>query len=175
MSNIAAIIRAIVRQTIQPSVILGTVTAIDTGKRTADVQPIDDSAPLLGMGYAFSDDNESAAMVTPTVGSLVLVAMLNEYGTGYIVATDVAGSIHLRAPAIQLNDGSNGGLVNIAPLVEKFNALEDDINDLKNKISTWSPVAQDGGAALKKALSTWAGSSLTKTQASDLEDTAVTH
>ena len=77
---------------------------------------------------------------------------------------------------ITINGGDNGGMVNIGSLTARLNAIENDINSLKTVFSTtWAPVAQDGGAALKTAAATWASRQLTTTQDSDYEDTTVKH
>ena len=87
-----------------------------------------------------------------------------------VLAISESQTIHLA------NQGSNGGLINIADLVKKLNTIEDDLNSLKEVFSTsWTPVAQDGGAALKTAAATWAEQTITKTTAEDIEDNTVLH
>ena len=78
---------------------------------------------------------------------------------------------------IIFNGGDNDGLVKIKELTKKLNIIEKDINNLKNALSGWIPVAQDGGAALKTALSTsaWIGNQLHITEQSEMEDTKITH
>ena len=76
---------------------------------------------------------------------------------------------------IVLNGGSNGGLVVIDRLVDKLNQLEKEVNDLKNVFSSWSPVVQDGGAALKASVASWASATIETTKVEDLEDTNVKH
>lgn len=53
-------------------------------------------------------------------------------------------------------------------IVGKVNILEKDINALKQALSTWVPVPNDGGAALKTASATWANSQLTVTKTEDV-------
>lgn len=78
---------------------------------------------------------------------------------------------------ILFNGGDKGGLINIKDLVTKLNNIEEDLNNLKSILNNWSPVAQDGGSALKLALTTsgWLTNTLVKTQQSDIEDTKVKH
>ena len=73
------------------------------------------------------------------------------------------------------NDKSNGGLVKVKELTSKINALEASLNDLKSVFGTWTPAAQDGGAALKGAITDWASKELTVTQRTDIENPKVTH
>ena len=56
---------------------------------------------------------------------------------------------------IRFHDGSNNGLVKVDDLVTKLNNLEHKVNDLVTVFSGWTPVANDGGAALKTAAATW--------------------
>ena len=76
---------------------------------------------------------------------------------------------------IEINGGKNGGLINIEDLVSHINTIEDDINNLKTAMSGWTPTPQDGGAALKGAVTSWAGQSITKTKKSDIEDDKIKH
>lgn len=79
-------------------------------------------------------------------------------------------TLEFKDGAITFNGGNNNGMVLIAPLIDKLNALEDDINSLKQVFSGWSPVSQDGGAAFKAAAATWYGQQLQSTQQKDLEN-----
>lgn len=46
----------------------------------------------------------------------------------------------------------------VAKLLAVAEKVDQELNDLKNVFSLWAPVANDGGAALKTAVSTWASS-----------------
>ena len=86
-----------------------------------------------------------------------------------------------------LIDGENGLIVfngndknsfatDINKLIERLNTIEQDINNLKTVFKTgWTPVAMDGGAALKFASATWAGQSLVKTKVDDIKDELIKH
>jgi hypothetical protein len=76
---------------------------------------------------------------------------------------------------IIINGGDNDGLVKVKEVTKKLNALEKELNSLKSFISSWIPVASDGGAALKTILASWAGQSITPTQQKDLENKKVKH
>ena len=84
-------------------------------------------------------------------------------------------SIEVTGDSIKFNDGAFGGLIKIADLVSKLNTIEQDINTLKQVFSGWTPVSNDGGAALKTAAATWYAQTITETQKSDLENTNITH
>ena len=108
-------------------------------------------------------------LITPKVGTAVTIGSLS----GDLSQLVVLKVDHIES--IVINGGKLGGLINIEQLTEKLNTIEDDINSLKNVMSSWTPVAQDGGAALKTSISTWAGQALTKSQRGDYEDETVKH
>lgn len=117
----------------------------------------------------------SGIVVTPKVDSYVLVTSIDGHNHFVSQCSEVEKITINCDTKIIINDGNNGGLVNIEKLTQKLKTIETDINSLKNKITAWIPVAQDGGAALKGAVETWAGDLLAITQTSDYEDTKVTH
>ena len=116
-------------------------------------------------------------VITPKVGSQVTVADLSggELRHLAVVHWGEVEKISLTADSIELNGGDNGGLVKIEALTDKINNIEKDINKLKQAFTTWAPSPQDGGAALKTKIETWAGQQLTETKVSDLEDDKITH
>jgi hypothetical protein len=151
---------------------------------------------------AIPDGSADGLLITPKAGSIVMVAdlstgtlrdlMVVQYteiesvrfhqgGTtitadGQKVAIEVgASSVELTDGLIKFNDGSNNGLVIGQNTADKLNAIEQDLNALKSVFAGWVTVPQDGGAALKTAVSTWAGQQLTPTVAGDLENDKITH
>jgi len=118
-----------------------------------------------------SDDNTSSKMLlTPKIGSFVLVADLSGGDL-----SDMAVVMFSEVEKIIINGGNNGGLVKINDLVNHLNTIENDINSLKTAFAGWTPVAQDGGAALKGLIGDWSGQQLTPTKKSDMEDDKVKH
>ena len=74
-----------------------------------------------------------------------------------------------------INGGNNKGMVNIVPLTQVVNNIQNDLNQIKSIFTAWVPVPQDGGAGLKGPASVWASAQITPTQQSDIEDTKATH
>ena len=64
-------------------------------------------------------------------------------------------------------------MVKVGELTERLNLIEKDINSLKQKLSGWTPTPNDGGAALKTALSSYFSESLQETQVTDIENERV--
>ena len=115
-------------------------------------------------------DDGGEMLVTPKEGSAVIVGSLS----GDLSQLVVLQVDHIDS--IVINGGELGGLINIEQLTEKLNAIEDDINSLKTAMGTsWVVAPQDGGAALKTAISTWASQQLTRSEKSDYEDEKIKH
>ena len=141
------------------NVVVGTVTAISG--QTCDVQPLDaTAAPLLGIALGLTD--KAAISFKPKQGSHVLV-LLDSPATGFVIAAADC--------TLQLNHhAEHGNTCDINKVVERLNAIEEDLNSLKKAFNSWAVTAYDGGAKLKAAAKTWADKSLTKTEISDLEN-----
>lgn len=114
-------------------------------------------------------ETEDVLLVVPPVGSKVLLGTLTgDYRDLAILSVE-------RFERIILGGADFGGLVKATELTEKLNVLEKEINDLKSVLSGWTPVAQDGGAALKGAITAWSGSVLQTTRQTDIENSKITH
>lgn len=120
---------------------------IDDNKMT-----IDADGARLGIGNAFAEMD--ADTVTIKVG-----------GT----------TAELTDEAATFNGGDLGGMVIAGKATDKLNAIEEDINELKTVFSSWVTVPQDGGAALKAAVSAWAGQQLITTQEAEISNDKVKH
>lgn len=130
--------------------------------------------------------SDKGLLVTPAAGSIVMVADLSGgalrelavVGFTEVESIDAkigSSKVHIADGMIEMNDGKNDGLVNVKGLVQKLNAVEQDVNNLKTALGGWVPVPQDGGAALKASITGWAAKSLATTTQNDIEDTKVTH
>lgn len=85
-------------------------------------------------------------------------------------ATVGGSEVHVTSDEITFNGGDNGGLVKVKELTDKLNAIEDDINNLKQSIIAAPNVPNDGGAAFKAALTPWTEKRLKRTNKSDYEN-----
>ena len=75
----------------------------------------------------------NSLVVVPKVGSTVLIADLSD-GT----RRDLCIVKYTEVESITINGGNLGGLVKIQELTNKLNALEDDINSLKQCFSVFN-------------------------------------
>lgn len=142
---------------------------------TCTVERVFDGMEITDVRLNCSSTENSGIVITPKQDSHVLITSID--GRYWFVSqfSSIDGiTIDSESPIV-INGGSNHGLVKIEELTQKLNAIEKDINTLKSVFSAWTPVAQDGGAALKSDAQTWASQQLQITQQSDYEDTNVTH
>lgn len=197
-------LRNIIRQLAQPDgeavPLVCVVDCVDKKARTIDCTPLNEGAPLLGVNLQANQGSNFGLCIFPAVGSFVVVGFVADGAAGVVLATDEVDSAEIVignnsavvdangcrlasdsmsadiAPGgITLNGGELGGLAIVGDLTKRLNIIERDINTLKSVFSAWAPVAQDGGAALHLAATSWAGSQLVLSQDSDYENTKVKH
>ena len=108
-------------------------------------------------------------IVRPAVGSVVIVGSLTG-DLDHLVVLSMD-----RAEEVIINGGKLGGLIKVQELTQKLNALESEVNNLKQLFASWVPVKGDGGAVLRGLLGSWAGKRLTPSRREDYEDTKVKH
>ena len=118
---------------------------------------------------AIVGETDGTLLVTPAVGSVVLVGSLTgDFKDLAVLQVD-------KFTELRFDGDAFGGMVKATELVKRLNALENDINTLKNVFAAWVSVPQDGGAALKAATATWAGQTLEVSQQNALENTKIVH
>lgn len=108
-------------------------------------------------------------IVRPAVGSVVIVGSLTG-DLDHLVVLSMD-----RSEEVIINGGKLGGLIKVQELTQKLNALESEVNNLKQLFASWVPVKGDGGAVLRGLLGSWAGKRLTLSRREDYEDTKVKH
>lgn len=154
--------------------IIGTVSNVDEVKRICDVTPLGDEATRFDVRLQSAISKEVGIVLIPKDGSDVIISFMNKT-QAFVSLTSTLEKILIDTDLVQFNGGDNGGLINIEDLVTKLNTLENDLNTLKTALSSWVPVPNDGGAALKALISTFAAATLTPTLQAELEDINVTH
>ena len=150
----------------KPVTILGTIAAVDENSKTCNID--DDGFMMYGIRLQSVTNAAAGILKVPKIGAQALAVKIED-GDGFMLL-DCA-----EYEKIIINGGNNGGLINIQSLVNKINAIENDLNSLKTVFKSWTPVAQDGGSALKTAAADWADQTITKTKTKDLEDKTITH
>lgn len=138
------------------------VDKVDRDNRSMDVLGVVDNLEYydiqLGLG---------ALCIYPKPGTICLVGIIEGQETdAFLISAE-------EVDEIVLNGGTLGGLVKVGELTERLNLIEKDINSLKQALSGWTPSPNDGGSALKTALSSYFSDSLKETQVRDIENERV--
>lgn len=150
------------------------VTAVDLSERTCDCTPVGGKAVTDIGGVQLMAEVDDGWLLVPAINSNVVVCY-SERNIPYVALySELQNATLIVAGKIQLQGGELGGMVTVTALTQKLNKLEQDLNTLKTAFSTWVPVPEDGGTALKAAASEWAGDTITETMRADIENTSIT-
>lgn len=155
-------------------VIFAEVQSVNESERTCTVKQVSGDAETEIPDVKLLAESNDGFLRIPVVGSVVSVAATRN-NEPFVWMFSECDKIYSIQNEFQFNDGSFGGLVKVEEITNKLNSIENKINDLITVFTSWTPVANDGGAALKTALSTWIASYLTNTQVSDIENDKITH
>ena len=136
-----------------------TVKTVDG--RTCTVVPVGSPDEVLIENVRLNADIAGSAgmVITPLADTVVLVGRLS--ATDHVVVmcseiekieiTDGDATVLIAEGAITLNGGENGGLVIIAELVTKLNALEEKVNEILQTLQgVVVPLAPSGAYPLAK-------------------------
>lgn len=124
------------------------------------------------------DSNNSRMLLTPKVGSCVLVADLSggDKRDFAVVMLSEVQKVELTADEVKLNGGSNGGLVKIEELTKQLNGLIDKFN---NHTHSGVIIAVGGGSGAPAVGTQGNSGTPTSTAAqfdqSKYEDTTIKH
>lgn len=156
-----------------------TVISVDESNYTCELEKSDNSLKVYGVRLrAQIVVSNNGVRLIPKVGSVVFAAIVNDdIRFTYIAQYADLEKVRIQADTlIELNDGSNGGLINIADMVTKMNNLENKQNVILALLKTHVHLGVTVGAGASgpsTAFTTEAA--LTPTVQSDLENTKVTH
>jgi len=175
-------IRNMVKDMIPTPFAWGTVESVDEDKMLAvckdSVSDLEYHNVVLSLG---------SIVPIPSTGSQVLLGLTSVRGEASFIVwaekikkhtliMENGFKIELKDDGTMTMNGTNlDGLAVVGKIAEKLNNVEKDINSLKQAFSSWGPVANDGGAALKTATTDWFGQQLKTTDKSDLENKKIKH
>lgn len=146
--------------------VICTVDSVNLTKLTCYCIPKNGGADYKDVRLMAQKSN--GFLIIPKEGSDVVVSFLDG-ATGYV-------SMFSEVDEIQLNGDNYSGLVKVNDLVTKLNNLENKINSLLFVMgTTWVPVSNDGGAALKALMIPPLTNPLAVTVKENLENTTVLH
>ena len=163
------------------------VLTVDMASRTCSVLSYSDEVETEFTNVWLMPEIADGVLYKPTIGSTVIVQN-NSNLQPYIVMWSAIDGVYyvvnnttfsMTDGHTKFNAGSNGGLINVAPLVSKINALENLINDLITKYNTHTHpfvwVSPGATSTISATTSLETGNIAPVTARADIEDTAVTH
>ena len=163
------------------------VLSIDTINNVCTVETIEDKSEISGVNFAAFKGAVLGFFLIPKVDSIVTVNFYNK-NDAYIsnaselqslkmVFEDISANqitFEITDTGIVFNSGTLGGLVKIAEMTARFNDLEALHNALQTDFTNWTPVANDGGAALQTVLQAgYLMQTVPNSQVSDFENEKV--
>jgi len=157
--------------------IVATVLSVDIPNRACSVTTVSGQESTELDGVMLMADIDDGFLMVPSIGSTVIIgnnqamqpfiAMFSEIDSVLIITGNQSFSI--KDGATQFNDGSFGGLVQVANLTKKMNNIESLLNSL---IGLYNGHTHASNGTPTVSLET---NTLTPTQRSDIENTNVTH
>jgi hypothetical protein len=156
-------LRKLVKRQQTVPVISGTVTAVNG--MLCDVQPSDGGAVIFDVRMKVaSNEGDAGCYAVPMVGSRVLLVMLEgnvnawallqvETIDRWVLKLDTGAElVASQGGEVAINGDQYGGLVKVNELRTELQKVNTFLTALRTAISSAIPVPNDGGAALKIAI-----------------------
>lgn len=163
MSNVRKLIRKIAKDGREVYAIPGTVSAISG--TTCTVQPLNGDAELFGI--LLSGDDTSDILITPKIGSVVMVTMISD-AEGFLSAWS-------QVDSVTFHDGKNGGIPISKSVAAKLSVLESRINQLEQSMATHTHSVVSVGSPTGTATPPYVPQPIIQTEAKDLENQKIKH
>lgn len=109
-------------------------------------------------------------VITPTVGSTVLVGRIMNEQEFYVAQASQADKIEIDGLVVFNQGALNSFMADLNALKDDLNNIKTDINGLKTDFASWVVVPSDGGAALKAITADWYGDPLPPSTIDELKD-----
>jgi hypothetical protein len=110
------------------------VVSIDSDN-LAELEPLNGDPNLLGVRLT-AGASDTPFLVTPVIGSAVIATFLSR-NTAFI-------SLYSEIESVEIRGSDFGGLIKIEEAVNKFNRLENKVNDLITKFNTHTHIYAPG-------------------------------
>jgi hypothetical protein len=153
---------------------LAKVTSVDEAENTCVLTDDQTNLPYEDVRLRPVLDATKSITLIPKVGTWALAVRIEDEDEWMVIAVGEADKILINSPEVIFNDGTKGGLVNWPEVKAELDKTNLVVNALVQSLTNWTPVANDGGAALK----TFAGIQLAGKAVGDYngkEDTTVKH
>lgn len=142
------------------------VTSVDTDNLVCDVQPIDESAPVLGVRL-IAGESETPFVCIPKNDSMVVVTFLSD-SNAYVAMKSEIETVAIRGDQY-------GGLIKIEELVKQLGVMTDRIDTIYSAINNAGVTPLDGGATLSASMKATLASQSEKEDFDEIENELVKH
>jgi len=154
---------------------VGTVTNVDSTKRTCDFQSIDGQAKRSGIRLQSVISETFGFVLIPKNNTKVMVTFFDSH-KGFVSLTAELEKILIDTDLVQFNGGSNDGLININDLVTNMNVIEAKLDTFIVIFNAHvHPGVTTGGAVTLVTTTLETVHGQTSNKANLGEDTKVTH
>lgn len=145
MSNLKDIIKQLAGTDGNVLSYIAEVVTVNDAERSCTVTLLAHDLQVEGIRLQASLDLNEGLYLKPKVGSFVIVSQLSK-ATFYVTVCS-------ELDEIQLNGSNHGGVIIASRLKDQVDKNSDFLDKIKQLFNSWTPVPQDGGAALKAAWS----------------------
>lgn len=164
--------------------VAASVDSVNIQARTCNVTTISGKESTAIEGVKLMASVDDGVLLVPSIASTIFLSY-STYNTPYVTLFSsldqilfISGSSQLSIidGKIMFNDGSFGGMVEVAQLVTKLNNLENMVNDLATKYNSHTHVlALSTGTGTAAPTTTTETTILTPTNRTDIENILITH
>jgi hypothetical protein len=153
---------------------LARVQSVDEVERTCVL--VDDLTELPYNDVRLRPVQDATKSITliPKVNTWALAIRIEDNDEWMVIACGELDKILMNSPEIIFNDGTKGGLVNWPDAKTQLEKTNEVVQALVDTLKNWTPVASDGGAALKAFFNIQLGLKV-KGNFNGLEDLTVKH
>jgi hypothetical protein len=131
---------------------------------TCTVKTLDTETEISNVRLQTSD--ASGLYLKPAVNSFVIIAPIADFEYVVVMYSDI--------DEMQFLDGSYGGLTKTQELKTQLDKTNEVLQAVVDSLTNWTPVANDGGAALKTFFNTTLGPKIVG-DFSSIENDKITH
>lgn len=150
------------------------VVSVDGDKRLCDVKAVGGDSDYDIPSVQLMAEPNDGQLIIPKIGSLVRVG-ISKRNEPFVIMFSEIDKVYMVAETLyQFNDGSFGGMTKTQELKEQLDKMNDQLQACIDSLSNWTPVPNDGGAALKAY---FVGQIAGKPEADfdDIENDKITH
>lgn len=177
MSEILNSIRAMIRSSIVPDLIIGTVKEFDESNWTITVDLNSGGTIDEVTIQAVISEGDTGVYFEPKIGSKVLLGIINgrKENLTVLTYTDIVRLVVKASDVVELQGNTEGGLVKSSVVFSEIKDIKNSLNDLKTIFNQWIPAPGDGGAALKALLAQYGTPLSVPSNKSEFENEKVKH